>query len=85
MNNTDLLIWLSAAIGFFILALIGYRIGYRHGVMDANRVAHQQGFKRGYDTAWVDRQLHDAKQRELRTGRCSQGRFTSKPKIGNET
>ena len=73
---------MAAISAAFMLCLVAYRIGYRHGTADANQFAHKQGFKRGYDTAWVDRQLHDAKQRELRTGRCPQGRFTSKPKIG---
>lgn len=73
---------MAAISAAFMLCLVAYRMGYRHGTADANQFAHKQGFKRGYDTAWVDRQLHDAKQRELRTGRCPQGRFTSKPKIG---
>lgn len=80
--NTYLLIICAAILAAFILCLIAYRMGHRHGVLSANTFAHQQGFKRGYDTAWVDRQIHDAKQKELRTTRCPQGRFTSKPKIG---
>ena len=80
--NTDLLIYFAGLTGSFVLCLISYRTGHRHGTNAANQYAHGQGFQRGYDTAWVDRQLHDAKQRELRTNRCPQGRFSNKPKIG---
>lgn len=81
MNTLTFIIY-GAILLALVLPVIAYRMGCRHGTMDANKFAHQQGFKRGYDTAWVDRQLHDAKQRELRTGRCPQGRFTKKPQIG---
>lgn len=79
--NTDLLIYFAGLTGSFVLCLISYRMGNRHGTNAANQFSHQQGYKRGYDTAWVDRQLHDAKQREA--FRCkATGQFTSKPKIG---
>ena len=57
----------------FILCLISYRIGTNKG---ANAL-HQQAYKRGYDTAWVDRQIYDAKLKER--FRCPKsGRFSEK-------
>ena len=48
------------------------------GIFFGVRSGKAIGYQRGYDTAWVDRQIHDAKRKQPRR---SDGRFTNKPRI----
>jgi len=57
-------------IGILIVAFTSLGIGYIAG--------GKKAYQKGYNTAWVDRQIHDGKRLKDRTSRSPNGQFTSK-------